>query len=298
MKKIISVILVLVLAAAMVLPTMAFTTEQLNTADALYQLGLFLGTGSSYSLDNSLTREQGITLLVRMLGAEKEAETGKYSHPFSDVSDWAKPYVAYAYTKGLTKGTSETRFSGSNALSYQMFVTMCLRALGYSDSGDNPEFEWDKSSEFASKIGLVGSKDDISIFTRGNTVTFFWSVLNFKMKNSDKTLADDLIAKGVFTAEQFEYATAVKSSGRGEKDETGEKTDAKPNDDPVVVPPTPGENTGDSGNETGEGDSGIGGGAFELPLVPFDFSGLFGEGENGEIPGIDFPIELPPIPLN
>lgn len=74
--------------------------------DALFSLGLFLGTGTTYALDHELTREQGITILVRTLGKDEEALSGNYSHPFTDVSEWADGYVGYCYTNNITNGTS------------------------------------------------------------------------------------------------------------------------------------------------------------------------------------------------
>ena len=33
--------------------------------------------------------------------------------PFTDVANWAKPYVGYAYAHGLASGTSKTTFGGN-----------------------------------------------------------------------------------------------------------------------------------------------------------------------------------------
>ena len=105
MKKWISLILAVCLLASMLaLPAFAATKEEQNAADALNHLGLFLGTTKGYELDASLTRAQSAMLLVRMLGALKQAETGDYSHPFDDVAPWASRVVAYAYTNNLVKG--------------------------------------------------------------------------------------------------------------------------------------------------------------------------------------------------
>ncbi len=95
MKKYLSLLLVVCLLCGMlVMPVSAATSTQLNAADALYSLGLFLGTNKGYELNNSLTREQSAMLLVRMLGALETAETGDYTHPFTDVAQWASKVVA------------------------------------------------------------------------------------------------------------------------------------------------------------------------------------------------------------
>lgn len=89
MKKYLSLFLaVCLLCGMLVMPVSAATTTELNAADALYSLGLFLGTNKGYELNNSLTREQSAMLLVRMLGALETAEAGSYTHPFTDVAPW------------------------------------------------------------------------------------------------------------------------------------------------------------------------------------------------------------------
>ena len=55
---------------------------------------------SFFSLGRALTRNEAVTMLVRLLGQEDEALSGNYAMPFTDVADWAKPYVAYAYSTG------------------------------------------------------------------------------------------------------------------------------------------------------------------------------------------------------
>ena len=46
----------------------------LQKAEALKTLGLFQGTNKGFELEKTLTREQAITLIVRLLGAEAEAK--------------------------------------------------------------------------------------------------------------------------------------------------------------------------------------------------------------------------------
>ena len=61
-----------------------------------------------FELERTPTRFEAITMLVRLLGAEDEALSGSWSTPFTDLTEWARAYVGYAYAKGLTDGTSET----------------------------------------------------------------------------------------------------------------------------------------------------------------------------------------------
>lgn len=104
----------------------AATTTELNAADALYSLGLFLGTNKGYELNNSLTREQSAMLLVRMLGALETAEAGSYTHPFTDVAPWASKVVAYAYANEYVKGYSATKYGGADTVTDFQYLTIVL----------------------------------------------------------------------------------------------------------------------------------------------------------------------------
>ena len=99
----------------MSLPVFAAKSEAQEAAQTLHDLGLFKGTGTDVSgnpifdLNRAPTRAEAVTMLVRLLGKEDEALAGDWNTPFTDVADWAKPYVGYAYANGLTAGVSQTR---------------------------------------------------------------------------------------------------------------------------------------------------------------------------------------------
>ena len=224
MKRLLAIALVLLLL--LTASASAYTDSQLRTADALYRLGLFLGTGSTYALDQELTRAQGITLLVRMLGKEKQAQSGTHSHPFGDVDAWADPYVGYAYENKLTDGTSATTFSGSATMTDQMFLTLCLRALGYDDKKASPDFTYKQAREFARKLHLTESDRADASFTRGEAVEVFWTLLNMKKSGSEKTLAQTLIDQKVFTEADWSKAVSIRKNGRTSADGTGETKSA------------------------------------------------------------------------
>ena len=71
-------------------------------ADALNSLGLFQDIGSGYALDRGSTRAEGLVMLIRLTGAETEAQAHAADHGFSDVPSWADSYVAYSVAQGLT----------------------------------------------------------------------------------------------------------------------------------------------------------------------------------------------------
>ena len=148
MKRFLSFILALTLAVSLVPSAFAASDEALQAANTLHALGLFNGTGTDangnpvYDLDRAPTREEAITMLVRLLGREEEAKSDDWRMPFTDVSNWAKPYVGYAYTYNLTSGTSETTFGGKQKVSatqyLPLFCVLCITKMGQTFSGIKP----------------------------------------------------------------------------------------------------------------------------------------------------------------
>ncbi len=214
MKKLLSLFLTLAMRCCLVPAALAADSDAKAAADTLNQLGLFQGTGTNadgtprYELDRAPSRNEAVTMLVRLLGAESAAMAGKWETPFTDVPDWAKPYVGYAYANKLTNGTSATTFSGGNQATVSQYLTFVLRALGYESGTD---FEWDKAWELSDKLGITkGAYNAESAFLRGDVAKISLAGLAGKMKDGSGTLADKLIKDGAFTREAYDAAMAGK----------------------------------------------------------------------------------------
>ncbi|MDD6188917.1 MAG: S-layer homology domain-containing protein [Clostridiales bacterium] len=105
-------------------------------------------------------------MLVRLLGKEEAAQKGAWTTPFTDVPNWAKPYVGYAYANGLTEGISNTLFGSQELVTVSQYLTFVLRALGYESDRD---FKWDTAWELSDKIGLTeGEYTGEGEFLRGD----------------------------------------------------------------------------------------------------------------------------------
>jgi hypothetical protein len=78
-----------------------------------------------------------------------------------------KPYIGYAYTNGLTNGTSATTYSGTNTIRANQYIAFVLRALGYESGKD---FEVSTSWELADELGVTDGSYNASTttFTRGD----------------------------------------------------------------------------------------------------------------------------------
>ena len=211
----------------------SYTT--LQKAEALKTLGIFQGTKKGFELEGTLTREQAVTLIVRLLGAEAEAKEKNPEHPFTDVWAWASPYVGYGYQNNLVKGMGGTTFGYGQLVTEAQFLTMLLRVLQYEDGTD---FTWSKSAELAGELGLpvVGSERD---YTRGNAVDVIWELLKLTFKSGKQTLAEMLIEKGVFTEKAYrDLLDEEKNGSKPSKPSTPVTPEPVPDPEPEPEEPT------------------------------------------------------------
>ncbi len=187
------------------------TSAEETTAAALKSLGLFRGVSdTNFDLNRAPTRVEALVMLIRTLGKESEALGGNWTHPFTDVPSWADPYVGYAYENGLTKGVSATSF-GSGPASAAMYVTFVLRALNYSDA--NGDFSWNDPFTLARGIGILPGTVNLNEFWRADVALVSFAALTANLKDTNTTLAEQLVSVGTFTWEQYESATMLVNPG-------------------------------------------------------------------------------------
>ncbi|MBQ9985666.1 MAG: S-layer homology domain-containing protein [Oscillospiraceae bacterium] len=198
MKKTLKIFAIITAICALLAIT-AFAADFEHCADAMNELGLFKGTQNGYELDRAPNRAEAATMLVRLLGAEEEALALTYTAPYTDVADWAKPYVQYLHNKGLTKGTSATTFGYSDKCTAQQYATFLLRALGYSD-GEGGDFTYIKAMEFAKEKGVVdGINCNEENFLRDHVAAMSYTALATATKSGDANLLSKLVSDGAIS---------------------------------------------------------------------------------------------------
>ena len=173
-------------------------------ADGMKAMGLFKGSdtgyGSGYDLERAPTRIEALIMFLRLLGEEDDALATTSPCPFTDVAAWAQPYTTYAYEKGYTKGVGGTLFDPSSPIPATQYLTFVLRALGYSDSGENPDFSWDKAILFSLQRGVLNAKEHKQLteqpFLRAHVVYVSYYAMDASMKNVFGSLYDHLTSTG------------------------------------------------------------------------------------------------------
>ncbi len=203
MKRFITLLLSLTLALSLLaVPAGAVSAQTAqDSAQLLYNMELFKGVGNNpdgtpnFDLNNSLTRDQAVTMLVRLLGAEDEALAKNYSSPFTDLQNWAKPYVGYAYRMGLTNGVGGNLFGAKDTATAAQYLTFILRALGYQDGVD---FTWKSPWDLTDALGLTHGEYHAGTtqFLRGDAAAVSASALYAPLKDTNQTLLIYLANQG------------------------------------------------------------------------------------------------------
>lgn len=188
------------LATTMTISAAAANFE--HCADSLNQMGLFSGTENGYELDRTPTRAEAAVMLVRLLGGEKEATANTYETPFTDVPNWAAPYVGWLYENNLTAGATATTYDTEGDCTAQMYATFLMRSLGYADSGESADFSYADALTFATEKGVVDSVNcDADNFMRDDVVAMSYTALSVQPKDgAHDTLLDQLVADGAIDA--------------------------------------------------------------------------------------------------
>ena len=148
--------------------------------------GVTTGTSdTTFSPNSGCTRAQVVTFLWRAAGKPEPSST---KNPFADVKSDAYYYkaVLWAVEQGITKGTSESKFSPDAVCTRAQIVTFLWRFSGSSTAekaaafGDvTPGAYYEKAVSWAAEAGVTTGTSDTtfspdSTCTRAQVVTFLY----------------------------------------------------------------------------------------------------------------------------
>ena len=221
LKKLFAVIMAVAMLASVMVPALAAEGFKYEAeAKKLYDLGLFKGNSeTSYEPDlgTALNRQAGLALAIRLMG--KDAEVAAMTQEeiatqlakivdANEISDWAKPYAAYAVKNGLTNGIDpnilpNVKFGAQLDLTGKEFINFVLKAMGY-------QVAWDDVLTKAASIGMLSAGDAVTfgttaVMTRDLAVGVMASALGGTTA-SGVTLAQALIDAGAVSAEAMAAA--------------------------------------------------------------------------------------------
>ena len=178
-------------------------------ASALKVLHLFKGAptgyGEGFDLEVAPTRLQALIMFIRVMGEEEQALSWSGTTPFVDVEKGseAERYVGYAYSKGYTNGYTAEEFRPAGKVNAYQYTEFMLRALGYSSASHTNLAD---TLILAQEAGLLSGQKAEQLaketFLRADLVYVSYCALDTILPDGTRTLGDQLLEKGIFTAEE------------------------------------------------------------------------------------------------
>lgn len=202
MRKILSAALCVVLSLSLSIPALAAEseTEDETAAAYLFQHGIMLGdSNGEMHLESGLPRAQLATVLTRLNGDLEYIQTDLTYYAgqckFSDVPEWAKPYVGYCYTNGLMLGYDTGAFGADDGVTPAAACTVVLRYMELSD------VDWDYSTacRTALDLGLTSAETvKKTEVTRGDLAVMLYRALAGTEQESPPTGNADAVRIGSY----------------------------------------------------------------------------------------------------
>lgn len=163
----------------------ASTETTQKKAEALKELGLFVGDEGGFRLDDGMTRvEMGVMVMRMNDGVAALREKGDYYTsvcPFTDVPEWARSSIGFLYEQKLAAGQSATTF-GTDAVSKRDYAVMMLRVLGI-------EHSYQDALAIAVTHGILTEEQasGSTVATRGDIVDMTYATLQLREEQQKQT---------------------------------------------------------------------------------------------------------------
>ena len=116
-------------------------TDNVEAIEVLKSVGIMVGDESGdFNPDQNVTRNEMAVVMSNLMAYN--VATYANTSPFTDVPSWAEPYVAACWTNGITAGTSDTTYGGSESVTTAQAALMLMKALGYFQYSSDFGGDW------------------------------------------------------------------------------------------------------------------------------------------------------------
>mgnify|MGYP002538909267 CR=1 FL=1 len=149
----------------------------------------------------AVTRNEMAVVMCNLL--DYTVASYKGTSPFTDVPEWAEPYVAACYTNGITSGYDAKTYGGNDTVTTGQAALMLLKALGYfqysADFGSDWLVETTKNGSTAGLFDGVatGAKEAL---TRNDVAQMVLNALEADLVKAEKNGSDvqvgDIVISG------------------------------------------------------------------------------------------------------
>ncbi|NLF42339.1 MAG: S-layer homology domain-containing protein [Bacteroidales bacterium] len=191
-KQMISVLLVIITALFSIIPTASAAEDipqlQQDNANTLKALGILKGyEDGSLRLENKIRRSEFITLVVKLMGYDTDADIDNVKVTFTDISSthWAYNNIKLSIKYNLVAGYPNNTIAPDNDVTYAEALAVVIRALGYEKtlSGEWPNNVMDKATEINLTTNL--SLDPNHKLTRGEMSVIVYNALTVNFNQEE-----------------------------------------------------------------------------------------------------------------
>ncbi len=146
------------------------SNDNQEAIEVLQAVGIMSGVddAGNFDPDGSITRNEMAVVMAHLLNLDYDYYRGV--NTFSDVPDWAAPYVAACVAEGVTAGIGNGLYGGDQKITAAQAGLMVMKALGYFQNQEDFGTDWQVATiRQASYINLFDNvnSDAESALTRG-----------------------------------------------------------------------------------------------------------------------------------
>ncbi|EGJ46036.1 hypothetical protein HMPREF0866_02190 [Ruminococcaceae bacterium D16] len=164
--------------------------ENVEAIEVLKAVGVMTGDeNGNFNPDKLVTRAEMAVVMANLLDLKVEDFKGA-SIPFTDVPEWAVPYVAACYADGITAGISATQYGSNDSVTTAQAALMMMKALGYFQNASDFGSDWQVATvKQGSKINLFDGVEAgaSSAMTRNEVAQIALNTLKSTMVETDGT---------------------------------------------------------------------------------------------------------------
>ena len=197
------------------------TSEQNQEAiEVLKTVGIMVGDeNGKFNPEAKVTRNEMAVVMSNLMAYN--VASYKDTSPFTDVPEWAEPYVAACYTNGITSGYDKVTYGGKDNVTTAQAALMVMKALGYFQYQSDFGADWQLSTVAqGNKIDLFDDVDSgvKEAMTRNDLAQLVLNALEsgtveadddtIKFENGDMSVTAGKVKYNFITSGK-DYATAI-----------------------------------------------------------------------------------------
>ena len=180
--------------------------------EVLQAVGIMTGDqNGNFNPDGSITRNEMAVIMAHLLNLNYDYYRG--TNPFTDVPEWAAPYVAACAAEGVVAGIGNGQFGGDQKVTAAQASLMIMKALGYFENAEDFGSDWqvatirqasyinlfdqiNASAESAltraqvAQLVLNGLQSDMVYFTGDKGIQIGDVTVGYKAEYTSKTSSD------------------------------------------------------------------------------------------------------------